>query len=108
MKQVAGAAETLGQVKLNEAAARVMHTGLVVAYVRPFRSSGIGSLDEDDWAPIPPGDRAFHDMLVLLRNKVTRTRTEPPIATSKTPARSSASKADLPTPSRTSSSTTAE
>lgn len=70
MKQVAGAAETLGAIKLNEAAARVMHTGLVVAYVRPFRSQGIGSLDEVEWAPTAPRDRAFHNMLVFLRNKV--------------------------------------
>ena len=72
MNQVAAAAAqlTLSGVRLMEGAERIVHTGIVVAYVRPFRNAGIGNLSEDDWAPPTPEDRALHDRIVTLRDKV--------------------------------------
>ena len=70
MHQVAVAAATLDELGLSEGAVRVLHTGIVIIYVRPFRSEGIGSLDEDEWAPQGREERTLHDALVSLRNKV--------------------------------------
>jgi hypothetical protein len=70
MEQVVEAAATLRGRRLSEGAERIMHTGIVIAYVRPFKNAGIGSLDEEVWGPADPGDRALHDRLVELRDKV--------------------------------------
>jgi hypothetical protein len=70
MEQVASAAETLAEVRLNEGAERTMHTGIVVTYVRPFKNTGIGSLDAAEWGPKDPSDRKIHDAVVALRDKV--------------------------------------
>jgi len=70
MHHVALAAATLDELGLNEGAVRVLHTGIVITYVRPFRSEGIGSLDEEEWAPQGRDARTLHDALVSLRNKV--------------------------------------
>ena len=69
MDQVAAATATLAEVRLNGGAERIMYTGIVVAYVRPYRNAGIGELNEAEWAP-HYSDRALHDRLVFLRDKV--------------------------------------
>lgn len=70
MEQVAIAAQTLAEVRLNEAAERVMHTGIVVTYLRPFYNAGIGTLDIDEWAPTDPDAARLHNALLKLRSKV--------------------------------------
>jgi hypothetical protein len=71
MEQIADAAQTLLKIHLSAGAERVMQTGLVVTYVRAFKSpSGIGILKESEWAPSEPRDRALHDRLVNLRDKL--------------------------------------
>lgn len=60
----------LAEVRLNEAAERVMHTGIVVTYLRPFYNAGIGTLDIDEWAPTDPDAARLHNALLKLRSKV--------------------------------------
>jgi hypothetical protein len=70
MEQVATAARTLMEVRLNDDAVSVMHTGIVVTYLRPFYKAGIGSLDPEEWAPEDEDAGRIHDALMRLRNTV--------------------------------------
>jgi hypothetical protein len=71
MRQVEAAADYLAFASMNADAARVLETGLVVTYARPFgERQGIGTLDRDEWAPKDEAMRKLHFALLKLRNKL--------------------------------------
>ena len=59
---------SLGQMHAD--AEEAMATGVVVSYARPFtRRQGIGTLDENAWAPGDEREVDLHRALILLRNR---------------------------------------
>jgi hypothetical protein len=69
MLQAAAAAEALLGENKNGELCRALETALAICYARPFTGSGVGRLDEGDWAP-DGSARKFHDDLMTLRHKV--------------------------------------
>jgi hypothetical protein len=56
---------------------RVLHTGMIVIYARPFSSSNFVQLDPDCYRPDESGLADLHDLLLRMRNRAAAHTDEP-------------------------------
>jgi hypothetical protein len=69
MDEAAAAAEWMRTAGFPGFIERVLLTGLIVTYGRPFTSQGVGTIDHRKFAPSDPDARRLHERLLYERRR---------------------------------------